>query len=68
MTKIGIELGIRAPIEAIERAAQIADDNSVDADIGGMLCSSAKTGIGINKTNAIRIIITGFILQFSLFF
>ncbi len=30
MTKIGIELGIRAPIEAIERAAQIADDNSVE--------------------------------------
>ena len=30
MTKIGIELGIRAPIEAIERAAQIADDNYVE--------------------------------------
>ncbi len=30
MTKIGIELGIRAPIEAIERAAQIADDSSVE--------------------------------------
>ena len=30
MTKIGIELGIRAPIEAIKRAAQIADDNSVE--------------------------------------
>ena len=30
MTKIGIELGIRAPIKAIERAAQIADDNSVE--------------------------------------
>ena len=29
MTNIGIELGIRAPIEAIERAAQIADDNHV---------------------------------------
>jgi alkanesulfonate monooxygenase SsuD/methylene tetrahydromethanopterin reductase-like flavin-dependent oxidoreductase (luciferase family) len=29
MTDIGIELGIRAPIEAIERAAQIADDNHV---------------------------------------
>lgn len=29
MTKIGIELGIRAPIEAIKRAAQIADDNYV---------------------------------------
>ena len=30
MTDIGIELGIRAPIEAIERAAQIADDNHVE--------------------------------------
>ncbi len=30
MTKIGIELGIRAPIEAIKRAAQIADNNSVE--------------------------------------
>jgi len=30
VTKIGIELGIRAPIEAIERAAQIADDNYVE--------------------------------------
>ena len=30
MTNIGIELGIRAPIEAIERAAQIADDNHVE--------------------------------------
>ena len=30
MTKIGIELGIRAPAKAIERAAQIADDNSVE--------------------------------------
>jgi len=30
VTKIGIELGIRAPIEAIERAAQIADENSVE--------------------------------------
>jgi len=30
MTKIGIELGIRAPIEAIERAAQIADDNFIE--------------------------------------
>ena len=30
MTNIGIELGIRAPIEAIERAAQIADNNSVE--------------------------------------
>jgi len=30
VTKIGIELGIRAPIEAIKRAAQIADDNSVE--------------------------------------
>jgi len=30
VTKIGIELGIRAPMEAIERAAQIADDNSVE--------------------------------------
>ena len=30
MTNIGIELGIRAPIEAIERAAQIADDNNVE--------------------------------------
>lgn len=30
MTKIGIELGIRAPIDAIKRAAQIADDNSVE--------------------------------------
>jgi len=29
VTKIGIELGIRAPIEAIKRAAQIADDNYV---------------------------------------
>ncbi|NWJ20316.1 LLM class flavin-dependent oxidoreductase [Marine Group I thaumarchaeote] len=27
---IGIELGIRAPAKAIERAAQIADDNSVE--------------------------------------
>jgi len=30
VTNIGIELGIRAPIEAIERAAQIADNNSVE--------------------------------------
>ncbi len=30
MTKIGIELGIRAPKEAIELAAQIADDNCVE--------------------------------------
>ena len=30
MTNIGIELGIRAPIEAIERAAQIADDNHIE--------------------------------------
>lgn len=30
MTMIGIELGIRAPAKAIERAAQIADDNSVE--------------------------------------
>jgi len=30
VTKIGIELGIRAPVEAIKRAAQIADDNSVE--------------------------------------
>ena len=30
MTDIGIELGIRAPIEAIERAAQIADNNHVE--------------------------------------
>ena len=30
MTDIGIELGIRAPIEAIERAAQIADDNHLE--------------------------------------
>jgi len=30
VTKIGIELGIRAPIEAIERAAQIADNNCVE--------------------------------------
>ena len=30
MTKIGIELGIRAPVKAIERAAQIADNNSVE--------------------------------------
>ena len=30
MTDIGIELGIRAPIEAIEKAAQIADDNHVE--------------------------------------
>ena len=30
MIKIGIELGIRAPAKAIERAAQIADDNSVE--------------------------------------
>ena len=30
MTKIGIELGIRAPIEAVERAAQIADDNHLE--------------------------------------
>ena len=30
MTKIGIELGIRAPAKAIERAAQIADDNYVE--------------------------------------
>lgn len=30
MTKIGIELGIRAPVEAIEKAAKIADDNSVE--------------------------------------
>ena len=30
VTKIGIELGIRAPAKAIERAAQIADDNSVE--------------------------------------
>ena len=30
MTKIGIELGIRAPIEAIEQAAQIADNNNVE--------------------------------------
>jgi len=30
VTDIGIELGIRAPIEAIERAAQIADDNHVE--------------------------------------
>ena len=30
MTNIGIEIGIRAPIEAIERAAQIADDNHLE--------------------------------------
>jgi len=30
VTKIGIELGIRAPMEAIERAAQIADNNFVE--------------------------------------
>jgi len=30
VAKIGIELGIRAPAKAIERAAQIADDNSVE--------------------------------------
>jgi hypothetical protein len=30
MTKIGIELGIRAPKEAIIRASQIADKNSID--------------------------------------
>ena len=30
MIKIGIELGIRAPKEAIIRAAQIADDNSLE--------------------------------------
>jgi len=30
VTKIGIELGIRAPIEAINRAAQIADDNCIE--------------------------------------
>ena len=30
MANIGIELGIRAPIEAIERAAQIADANNVE--------------------------------------
>ncbi|MCH2405596.1 MAG: LLM class flavin-dependent oxidoreductase [Nitrosopumilus sp.] len=30
MAKIGVELGIRAPVKAIERAAQIADDNSVE--------------------------------------
>jgi len=30
VTMIGIELGIRAPAKAIERAAQIADDNSVE--------------------------------------
>jgi len=30
VTKIGVELGIRAPIEAIKRAAQIADNNSVE--------------------------------------
>ena len=30
MTKIGIELGIRAPAKAIERAAQIADENSIE--------------------------------------
>ena len=30
MTDIGIELGIRATIEAVERAAQIADDNHVE--------------------------------------
>ena len=30
MANIGIELGIRAPIEAIERAAQIADTNNVE--------------------------------------
>jgi len=30
VTKIGIELGIRAPVKAIERAALIADDNSVE--------------------------------------
>ena len=30
MTDIGIELGIRAPLEAIERAAQIADNNHVE--------------------------------------
>ncbi len=30
MTKIGIELGISAPMEAIERAAQISDDNYVE--------------------------------------
>ena len=30
MTKIGIELGIRAPVKAIERAAQIADNTSVE--------------------------------------
>jgi hypothetical protein len=39
-------------------------DSSVDAEIA----DAAKTGIGINKTNASTIIITGFILQFSLFF
>ena len=38
-------------------------DSSVDAEIA----DAAKTGIGINKTNASTIIITGFILQFSLF-
>ena len=30
MTNIGIELGIRAPIEAIEKAAQIADNNHLE--------------------------------------
>jgi alkanesulfonate monooxygenase SsuD/methylene tetrahydromethanopterin reductase-like flavin-dependent oxidoreductase (luciferase family) len=30
VTKIGIELGIRAPVEAIERAVQIADKNSIE--------------------------------------
>jgi len=30
VTKIGIELGIRAPVDAIKRAALIADDNSVE--------------------------------------
>lgn len=30
MTKIGIELGIRAPKDAIIRASQIADNNSID--------------------------------------
>ena len=30
MIKIGIELGIRAPFDAIRKAAQIADDNSIE--------------------------------------
>ena len=30
MIKIGIELGIRAPLDAINRAVQIADSNSLE--------------------------------------